>query len=147
MRGPCGALGAATQLVWKASLQSSHWIIGAAGACWHRPTFVSASGPGDSSFPSLVRLSDCRASISLRRASPRAAICKNTHTRGHRHRLGCLLGSEHTLYTQALALLGERWALGDIPPGGEGPGGDDSAHLVGCKGERRVTEHAVWRFL
>lgn len=32
IRGPCAILGAATQPVWKASLQSSHWIIGAAGA-------------------------------------------------------------------------------------------------------------------
>ena len=32
IRGPCAILGTATQPVWKASLQSSHWIMGAAGA-------------------------------------------------------------------------------------------------------------------
>ena len=74
IRGPCEMLGTATQLVWKASLQSSHWIMGAAGAFWHRQTFMSTSWTGDSSFPSLASLRDCKASISRKRASPRVAI-------------------------------------------------------------------------
>lgn len=73
-RGPCRAWGTETQPVWKKPLQSSHWIMGAAGSFWHTQTFSSASSSLHSTFPSLAARRERSASISLSRASPSVAI-------------------------------------------------------------------------